>query len=185
MKTQTSTSTEQAKAPAAASVKSGGVQTATGFLPYGTHKGKIELISMSLGDQPAFYVRVKADNGASVTHITRLHNDTSARIGLGEIRQALPQELAGKNDEDLMTELISNTSEFIGREVEFSVAAQKDPRTGLTMRSKKGQDYFNVRLHNAIHDIKDADKARSLVKEALSKRVAGVTTVVDASAFGE
>lgn len=140
-----------------------GISTPTGFLEYGEHEGKVDLVTVvPTGDQPAIYVRITTANNAQVTHITRFANETSRRIGIGEIRAAFPDQLLGCSDKEVVVKLLRDTSSFVGLPVKFSVYPQIDKKTKLAVLDKNGGEYFNVRLTSAIRDIKDEEKARSL-----------------------
>ena len=122
-------------------------------------------------DRPAVVTRiVLAQDGdiksatEKVTHIVRLNNPDSLRIGFDELRSAFPNELASLGDEDLLTHLIEKTDTFTGKKV--SVGIENQVKSGIVQKNAYGVPYFNVRLRSAVRNM-TKDCATSLARRML------------------
>lgn len=139
------------------------------------------ILSISINiseDRPAVVTRIVLARGddikpatEKVTHIVRLNNPDSLRIGFDELRSAFPAELAALNDEDLLTHLIEKTDTFAGKKVNVGIEPQI--KNGIVQKSNNGTPYFNVRLRSAVRNMpKDAATtlARRMLQGIASKK---------------
>lgn len=155
--------------------------------PTGEFLATILSISINISDdRPAVVTRIVlaqdtaiSDQTIKVTHIVRLNNPDSLRIGFDELRSAFPAELAALNDEDLLSHLIEKTDSFAGKKV--NVGVEHQVKNGIVQKAPNGTPYFNVRLRSAVRNMVKAD-ASAIAKRMLQ----GITSkkAVD-SAFEE
>lgn len=140
----------------------------------GEYKGIVLGISVSISEErPAIFTRVKfteqpTPDGGHCTHVVRLNNPDSQRIGFDELRSAFPSKLANLNDEELLTFLIEKTSELTGAEVTIGIENQS--KNGIIQKDANGRPYYNIRLRSAVHNL-DHESAASLARKMLSASV--------------
>lgn len=135
---------------------------------FGQFNGTIKDLIVNIGSKPALFTRINIGTSAApelVTHRVLLDNPTNTRIGLDEIRSAFPTKLGTLNDTELLTTLMSKTSEFEGSAVTVAVEAQM--KNGVQVRGEQGQPYFNVRLRSGARDL-PAESAQAIATRLLS-----------------
>ena len=141
-------------------------------MKFGDFSAQIDSINISISaDRPAVFTRLKyiedetKPNVATfATHAIRLNNPDSTRIGFDELRGAFPTQLAGLNDEELLTLLMSDTNTFIGKAV--TVGVEQQMSNGVPKKAANGSIYFNVRLRSAVKNLGKTE-ASSLAKRLL------------------
>jgi hypothetical protein len=139
----------------------------------GEYKGLVASIALSISEErPAIFTRIKlVDQPAPndhATHVVRLSNPDSQRIGFDELRSAFPKQLASLNDEELLTHLIEKTGTLEGAEVTVGIEAQL--KNGVAQKDNNGRPYYNVRLRSAVRNL-DHESAASLARKMLSASV--------------
>lgn len=141
----------------------------------GEFNASVIAISINISeDRPAVLTRLNIgskEKPEAITHIVRLNNPDSLRIGFDELRGAFPTQLAALTDEDLLTHLIEKTDEFAGKTIQVGVEHQL--KNGIVQKNNAGVAYFNVRLRSAVRNMsKDAAStlARRMLQGITSKK---------------
>lgn len=168
-------------------------------MKFGEFTGTVLRIDFGFSsERPTINVRIKYNDGVSMqhtSHTTRLVPDnitdsdkvlkalTVQRIGMDDLRAAFPQQLAGLNDEVLLTKLLNKTNEFVGKEVHMSIEAQTVGN--VVQKNPNGVAYFNVRLRSASNLEEGAalDLARQMLKR--SSRALVIATAMDEAPSNE
>lgn len=88
---------------------------------------------------------------------TPLSSPDSIRINTQQLRAAFPELMPVTSDMKVFETLLTKRSQFMNREVAFTVTDQVDPTTKVIKTGPKGQVYTNVRLEASGDNLSEAD----------------------------
>lgn len=156
-------------------------------MKHGEYPGLVLAITMLAStERPALITRIKTDDPdiGILTHMVRLHDPQSMRIGLDELRSAFPDLLGQASDEQqVLRTCLTNSKDFVNAKV--TVAIEPQMKNGLVQRNPNTKEpYFNIRLRSAVHDLEEsiADK---LITNILGRAKTKAKTEEDVSKLTE
>jgi hypothetical protein len=141
-------------------------------------QSKISRISIIPGgNKPAIFTVLETGDKdqPELVHVIRLSNPDSRRIGLDELRGAMPITFLGLTDAQMLKYLVMNTSKLIGTRLAVAVEPQLDADKKPVCNPKTGEAYFNVRLRSGAHDLTEA--AANSVVDALFANLTATESV--------
>lgn len=128
-----------------------------------TNATVLEVSFLPSAERPAIITRLETEDKdvGRISHMVRLHNVKSARIGLDELKAAFPTNLAdARTNNDVLMKLITKSKDFIGQKVRVAIEPQLDG--GRVKKSDNGEPLYNIRLRSNTHDL-DETTAKSLI----------------------
>lgn len=115
-----------------------------------------EVSFLPSSERPAIITRLKTEDKdvGDISHMVRLHNPKSARIGLDELRAAFPTQLASApTQNETIKRLLTRSKDFMGLKVRVAIEPQLEG--GRPKKGDNGEILYNIRLRSNTHDLDD------------------------------